>query len=431
MRIGHLDCFSGAAGDMWVGACIDAGVALPDLAAAVEPMGLGVQLVARRVLRCGLAGTRFEVREPPAPAGARQPPHARGHDHGHGHPHEHAHEHGHPHDHERAPRAEADRRPPGGHAHRGLAEIRALLARAKVPAATAARARAVFELLADVESRAHDVPREAVHFHEVGAVDTIVDVVCACHAVGLLGLERLHASAVVVGTGEVDAAHGRLPVPAPGTLAALLGIPIRTGGVAGEMVTPTGAALLKTLVASFEPEHAWVPAAIGYGAGARDLPQRPNLLRLTVGDLRHDVPETTMFEVACNLDTATGEQLGYLLDGLLARGAADAFAVPVHMKKGRPGHQLVALVDGARREAAVAFLLEESSSLGVRMHRVDRAVLERWGEVADTPFGPVRFKCARLPSGALLRRPEDDEVARLVRETGLPRRELLARLARA
>jgi uncharacterized protein (DUF111 family) len=243
-----------------------------------------------------------------------------------------------------------------------------------------------------------------------------------------MGIQRLYSSAVVTGTGRVHCDHGEMPVPAPGTLGNLFGIPVRSGGPQHECTTPTGAALLKVLVDEFEPDLTWVPETTGYGAGSRDIDGYPNLLRFSVGGMRDAGAAQTLTEVTCNLDTLTGEDLGYLLASLLERGAVDAFATPVVMKKGRPAYQVTVLVENADRDLVVQFLLEEALTLGVRMHTVDREVLERWQETVETDLGPVQCKVARLPSGRVIRRPEDDDVQRLTRETAISRPEILARL---
>lgn len=383
MRIAFLDCVAGVAGDMWVAALLDAGLDLVALQSLVGSLGIpGVEVGVERVRRAGLAATRFKV-------------------------------------------ANASQVVP-----RHLPEIRGLVARAAVPEPVRGRALAVFDALAAVEAEAHGIPVDQVHFHELGAVDTVVDVLCACLGVELLGIERIHASAVEVGSGVVQCEHGLLPVPAPGTLGNLLGVPI-TRSRRGECTTPTGAALLRVLCHGFEPPASpFVPERIGHGAGARDTPGAPNVLRVTIGradPLRGAVG--SLLEIACNVDTASGELLAWLIDGALSRGAVDAWAVPATMKKGRPAHVLSALVPEPERDAVIAFLLEESTSLGVRINRVGREVLERWEETVATTLGPVRQKCVRLPSGAVVRRPEDDELRRLAAATGLSRRELLARLA--
>ncbi len=408
MRIAVLDGWSGVAGDMWVGALLDAGLPMAPLEAAVRSLALpGVSIRATKVLRGGLAGTHFvvDVDAAAAASGARQfvPLEVASH--------------------HLVQTATA-----AGHAHRGLREIEAIVARAELPAAVKANCLQTYRALGEVEAAAHGCSIEAVHFHEVGAEDTIVDVVCACLGTHLLSVERIYANGIAVGSGTVRAAHGVLPVPAPATAALLRGIPVRTGGLRGERTTPTGAALLRTLVHEFDAAVTFTAEAIGYGAGTRDGDDVPNLLRLTVGTAAKSTSAVELVELQCQLDTATGEQVGWLLEELLRAGAVDAFAVPVTMKKGRPGLLVTVLCDDARSVPLTNLLLEESSSLGVRRHRVQRTVLERWQETRDTVMGPVVFKVARLPSGVLAARPEDDDVQRLCRERGLGRAEVLRRL---
>lgn len=411
MRIAVLDGWSGVAGDMWVGALLDSGVPLEPLTRAVASLGLaGVRLEATKVLRAGLSGTWFRVLEGDVAAETAAPmfaplPNAR---------------------HGSVVTAGGD----AGHAHRGLAEIEAIVAGGDLPEAVRERCVAVYRAIAEVEAAAHGTTVAAVHFHEVGAVDTIVDVVCACLATHLLGVERIVANDIATGSGTVRAAHGMLPVPAPATAALLLGIPVRSGGLEGERTTPTGAALLRTLVDAFDEPVAFTADAIGYGAGTRDDPKVPNLLRVTVGHATEPGAATALIELNCQLDTAGGELIGWLLDEALARGATDAFATPLQMKKGRPGLLVTVLCDDARAAALRDLLLEESTTLGVRCHRVVRSVLERWQETRDTDLGRVVFKCARLPSGAVVARPEDDELRRLCTATGKGRAEVLRALTR-
>ena len=214
----------------------------------------------------------------------------------------------------------------------------------------------------------------------------------ACLATHLLGIERVYVNGIAVGSGTVRAAHGVLPVPAPATAALLRGIPVRTGGLTGERTTPTGAALVRTLGYAFDEPVSIETESIGYGAGTRDDPDVPNLLRVMVGELRQASSHLGIWELQCQLDTATGEQVGWLLDALLQRGAVDAFATPVTMKKGRPGLLITVLCDEARKRDVSDLLLEESTSLGVREHHVGRRVLERWQEARSSEFGEVLFK---------------------------------------
>jgi len=402
MRVAVFDAFAGVAGDMWVGALLDAGVPLAPLAAAVRSLDLpGVGVRASKVLRAGLAGTHFVVEVGGGTGGTAFAP-------------------------TRTPSSPL--LPAAAHAHRRLADIERIVGRAELPAAVRSHCLAVYRAIGEVEAAAHGCAIEEVHFHEVGAEDTIVDVVCACLGTHLLGVQVIHCNGIAVGSGTVQAEHGTLPVPAPATAALLRGIPVRTGGLRGERTTPTGAALLRELVDHFDTPLTYTVEAIGYGAGTRDDDELPNLLRVSVGTAAASTSAAELVELCCQLDTATGEQIGWLLDELLARGAVDAFATPVTMKKGRPGVLLTVLADDARALLLESFLLEESSTLGVRRHRVMRAVLERWAETRATAFGAVVFKVARLPSGVLCARPEDDEVRRLCREQGLGRAEVLRRL---
>lgn len=409
MRTALLDAWSGVAGDMWVGAMLDLGLPLADLEAAVRSLALpGVSLRVEKVLRASLAGTHFSVVVDSGGAPGAFTPLAAG---------THA---------LVAPGQTMGQG--GGHVHRGLREIEAIVARADLPAPVRERCRQVYRAIGEVEAAAHGCSIDDVHFHEVGAEDTIVDVVCACLGMHLLGVEAAYCNGLAVGSGTVRAAHGVLPVPAPATLRLLQGVPHRSGGLAGERTTPTGAALLRTLVSGYDRPLDWTVDAIGYGAGTRDDPEVPNLLRLSLGRTVAASSPTDLVELACQLDTATGEQLGWLVDELLRRGAVDAFTTPVQMKKGRPGWLVTVLCDDAREPRLADLLLAESSSLGVRRHRVQRRVLERWQETRETALGPVVFKVARLPGGQVVARPEDDELRRLCTERGLGRAEVLRRL---
>ena len=387
MRIAYLDCFAGVAGDMWVAALLDAGLEFRALEAAIDSLRLpGVRIARESVRRAGFAATRFVVTVDAPPV------------------------------------------------ERHLADFVAILDAARdLPAPVRDAAVRTLEYLADAEAAVHGRDRESVHFHEVGGEDTLCDVVGAALGMAELGIERVFASPVEVGDGVVDCDHGRLPVPAPGTLANLVGVPIVRRGFPGERTTPTGAALLRTFVDGYDDPPPFVVRAIGHGAGTRDDPGRPNLLRVTLGDLTGDVlagrVTDALTELCCSVDTATGEALGWLVGRLLEDGARDAWIVPAVGKKGRPLHVVHALVDAAARRAVIDRMLEESTSLGVREHPVGREILPRRSERVDTPLGPVAVKVATLPSGVELRRAEADDVARLAADHGLGRAEVLRRLA--
>ena len=389
---------------MWVGAMLDAGAPMQELVEVVRSLQLpGVSIRDDAVMRASLRGTHFCVDV----GGAQPGQFALLSDRAHS----------------------AVQLPQhDDHVHRRLADIERIVGKAELPEVVREKCIEVYRAIAEVEAEAHGTTIDHVHFHEVGAEDTIVDVVCACLATHLLGIERLYANGIAVGSGTVRAAHGILPVPAPATAALLRGIPVRTGGLKGERTTPTGAALLRTMVHAFDEPVSIVTESIGYGAGTRDDPDVPNLLRVMVGELVEASSQTDLWELQCQLDTATGEQVGWLLDALLQRGAVDAFAAPVTMKKGRPGLLVTVLCDDAHQAVITDLLLEESTSLGVRKHRVARRVLERWQETRPTEMGEVVFKVARLPSGQVVARPEDDELRRLTNAHGLGRAEVLRRL---
>jgi uncharacterized protein (TIGR00299 family) protein len=379
-RLAILDAQSGLAGDMWVGACLDAGAPLERLAAAIAPGRLGCRLTAERVRRAGLVGTKFTVV------------------------------------------VDEDRK----ERERRLPDVLAVLQRLDLPAPVRARAASVFARLAEAEAAAHGIAPDAVHFHEVGAVDAIVDIACGCLAIHELDIAEVYCPSVEAGRGRVRCVHGVLPVPAPATSRLLRGFRQRRTRD-GEHTTPTGAALLAEFVDPRRSLPEFISEVDGYGAGTREVPDLPNLLRLTLARAAA-APAAEVAEISCNLDTADGECLAALLDGCLSRGALDAYVVPLTMKKGRPGFLLCALTSRALESTIARYLLEESSSLGVRVAYHSRYCNERWQEQRDTSLGVVRFKCAKLPSGTLVARPEDDEVVRLVREFGLPRHEVLSRL---
>ena len=470
MRIAFVDCWSGVAGDMLLGALLDLGWPIERLRAGLRAWPVpGDRLTADRVLRAGLAGTKFSLADRPRdvgasgramsprsrPAARREPDddhgehgHAQTHGHDHGHDHGHAHDRDHTHgghSHRQAERGAGEQpgRDPrrtldparGEHRHggRGLPEIERLVRGARLPPAVEERSLAVFRLIADVESRAHAMPVADVHFHEVGAIDTLVDVCGTVLGFHELGVDAIYASAVAVGSGTVRCEHGVLPVPAPGALGALLGVPVRWGDLAGERTTPTGAALLRVLVDAFEPRGLlWVPERSGLGAGTRDDPAVPNLLRVTLGRAGTGAAgdEETVLELRCQVDDVSGDLLGHAMDRLLALGALDVFFTPVQMKKSRPGTLITVLTDPARLDAIEHCLLTETGTLGIRRTEMRRRRLARREEVRDTAFGRVRFKVRTQPDGREVAMPEYDDVHRIAIERGLPLRDVMARLSR-
>ncbi|HXU47091.1 MAG TPA: nickel pincer cofactor biosynthesis protein LarC, partial [Thermoanaerobaculia bacterium] len=342
----------------------------------------------------------------------------------HHHPHEHP-EHGH-HEQGHAPdhgHGHGSDHPPGQahpHAHgRHLAEIRGLLAASGLAASVRERAERLFVRLGEAEAKVHGVALEQVHFHEVGAIDSIVDLVGAAAAIEHLAPARITATPVNVGGGRVRAAHGEMPVPAPATALLLAGIPVYgTGG--GELTTPTGATLLAELVDGFEEFPAMVPESFGYGLGKRDLPGRPNALRIVRGRSASALPRAEVMVVECEVDDLPGEGFGFLMERLLAAGALDAYFTPVQMKKNRPGTLVTLLCRPPQLDELAGLLLLESGSLGCRFQRAERIEAEREVVTVETAFGPIAVKRARLAGRALSAAPEFEDCRRIALERGIP-----------
>lgn len=397
----HLDCASGIAGDMFLGACLDLGMPLDLLAETVARLGLpGVSVESRKALRGGLTGTRFRVLVDGRPLEGPDPEE---HTHSHEHPHHHHH---HPHDH---------------HHGRGLESIRRLIGESGLQAPIKERALRLFQRLGEAEAKAHGVPVERVHFHEVGAVDSIVDLVGAAAAIELLAPERLTCSPVNVGSGRVKTAHGELPVPAPATAELLRGVPVY-GGPGGELTTPTGAVLLAELVDEFTELPALVLEGTGYGLGRKELAHQPNAVRLLAGRGAEAVPQVAVLE--CEVDDLPAEGFGFLMERLLDAGALDVFFTPVQMKKSRPGTLITVLCRRPQIEALAGILLMESGSLGCRYYMANRFEAERETAQVETAFGPVRIKRARFQGRPLAAAPEFEDCRRLALAAGAPWREV-------
>lgn len=412
----HLDCSSGIAGDMFLGACLDLGMPVEVLSDVVARLGLsGVAVEARKASRGGFEGTRFRVLEHgkpiegPDPEEAGHEHHHHHHDHDHGHHHDHGHEHGHHHH---------------GHEHghtRGLAEIRGMIEGSGLSGAVKERALRLFQRLGEAEAKAHGMPIERVHFHEVGAIDSIVDLVGAAAAVEFLAPERLTCGPVNLGSGRVRMAHGEVSIPAPATAELLRGVPV-FGGPGGELTTPTGAVLLAELVDEFVELPAMVLEGAGYGLGKKDLPTHPNALRLLRG--RSATTRAEVMVVETEIDDLPGEGFGFLMERLLAAGALDVYFTPVQMKKSRPGTLVTLLCRRPQLEELAGILLTESGSLGCRYHAASRFEAEREILEVATAFGTVRIKRARLDGRPLAVAPEFEDCRRLALASGVPWRDV-------
>src|SRR3984893_2852409 len=422
MRIAYLDCFSGISGDMFLGALIDAGVSPKLLEDTVAALDIGARLEISRILRAGISATKVDVYvngEKDLPREVFSERQGRGDANEHAHGHGHAHSHGDSHEHHRH-----------GHDHgRGLNEIRRIIEKATISSTAKATAIKIFETLGQAEAEIHNVSIDQVHFHEVGAVDAMVDIVCAAVGAESLEVEGWVCSPLNVGGGTVKCAHGTLPVPAPATLKLLQNAPVYSSGPQVELVTPTGAAIVKTLSTRFAPFPAMKIEKAGYGAGTRDFPEHPNLLRITIGEVeptdRANTPKDRITVLEANLDDLSPQVLAYAMERLLAEGALDVFSVPVQMKKSRPGALLTVLTKMEDAERLTKTIFAETTTLGVRRREEQRQTLSRRWETVDTTWGPVRIKIANMNGSISNYAPEYEDCRTLAEAQQVPLRTIM------
>jgi hypothetical protein len=423
MRTAYLDCFSGMSGDMFLGALADAGVSPELLEKTVAALNIGARLEISRVVRAGISATKVDVYA----HGEKDLPReeywlqASGVGH-HGHHHSHGHEHSHGADPSRAG-------VPALHEHehshsRGLSEIRGIISAAAISERAKKTAIAIFEALGTAEAKIHNSDMESVHFHEVGAVDAMVDIVCATVGAEALGVDEFVCSPLNVGGGTVKCAHGTLPVPAPATLELLKDAPVYSSGLQFELVTPTGAAIVKTLATRFASFPEMKIEKIGYGAGTRDFPGHANVVRLTIGEvqpaLAAKVSEEMITVLEANLDDLNPQVFGYVMDRLLEEGALDVFGVPVQMKKSRPGMVLTVLCRPEDAANFTQFLFTETSTLGVRRREERRQVLTRKWVTVTTEWGDVRVKIASMNGTVTNYAPEYEDCRKIAAEHRVP-----------
>ena len=396
---------------MVLGALLDLGLPLAELRAALGSLAIEYgEIGCDRVLRAGVSATKFRAGADEA-AGGQQPGHV--HPHPPGHADDHAHPHGHAHrqSHATATSVSAtafDQQ----HDHHSLAEIRAAIGRSALSPAGKERAVHLFDRLAEAESAIHDVPIDRIHLHEVGALDSIIDIVGAVHGMEWLGVDDVVVSPLNVGSGTVRCAHGVFPVPAPATARILAGAPIYAGAVQTELVTPTGALLMTGYATRFGPLPAMRVERIGYGAGAKDFTLHPNVLRVLVGTTDAPPASETIVVLECEIDDMNPQLFGPLMDRLYEAGALDVFYAPVQMKKNRPGTLVTVIATPAQREALASVLFVESTTIGVRYREMQRERLERELRIVETPVGPIRFKVATRDGRVLNAAPEFEDVAR-------------------
>jgi uncharacterized protein (TIGR00299 family) protein len=373
MKLAYFDCFAGVSGDMILGSLVDAGVSLDDLRAGLAGLNLdGFELTASKAVKNGITGTQAKVTVEESPI------------------------------------------------HRHLPDIEKIIDGSNLPPDVKEKSIRVFRTLAAAEAEIHNTTPDKIHFHEVGALDAIVDIVGSLLGLSLLGVERVVASRVHVGSGFVECQHGKIPIPSPATVKILEGAPLFSTGIEAELTTPTGAAVLKTMVDQFGPMPSMTVEATGYGAGCRDL-KIPNLLRLIVGrttDSDLETDQVTLIET--NIDDMTPELLGYTLERLMDGGALDVWLTPIQMKKGRPATTLSLLADGDTVEALVNVVLSETSSLGVRLQTMERRKLSRRMHTVRTRFGEVRVKLAMMAGQIRQIAPEYDDCAEIARREKIP-----------
>jgi pyridinium-3,5-bisthiocarboxylic acid mononucleotide nickel chelatase len=387
MKLAYFDCFSGISGDMTLGALVDAGCVVEELRAGLRGLQVpGWDLTARKVWKNGMAATYVKV-------------------------------------------VTEDQAK-----HRSLSVILEILQKSQLAPVVRDRAAAVFQKLGEAEARVHDVPLEKIHFHEVGAVDAIVDIVGACIGFHAMGIEKFACSALNVGGGTAKMAHGVLPVPAPATANLLQGKPTYSNGVQQELVTPTGAAIVATLCDSFGPQPPMSVSAIGYGAGTADLVGQPNVVRILVGEAAEKTVAGFDEEIAvieANLDDMNPQIYGYFSEKALGAGALDVYTTPVQMKKNRPGTLLTVLCKPQDTNALMSLIFAETTTFGARSYRAQRRVLPReWVNVV-TDFGDVRIKVSRMNGRILHVAPEYDDCRKLAAEKNVPLQRVIAAAMRS
>jgi pyridinium-3,5-bisthiocarboxylic acid mononucleotide nickel chelatase len=398
VKLLYFDCFSGAAGDMILGAFLDAGLPLPALKSALGSLGIdGWDVSAERVVKAGITATKFRVHEPAD------------HDHDHRDPHHH-------------------HRP---HRHRTVAEIKEAIDRSALSDAGKIRAKRLFDRLAEAEAAVHDMPVEQVHLHEVGELDSIVDIVGAVFAFEWFNADRVVISPINVGGGMIKTAHGLYPVPAPATVRLLANAPVYGRDVKTELLTPTGALVLSDYASEYGPMPPMRIESTGYGAGDRDLDGTPNVLRLLIGKSDRNASAMRVSVIECEIDDMNPQIFGVLMDRLYAAGALDVFYAPVQMKKNRPGTLVTIIAKPEQRASLIDVMFRESTTIGVRSSEMVRECLDRETVDLVTPIGSVRFKVATRGGEVFNAQPEFADVARLAEVQGRPLKEVQAIVTKA
>ncbi len=380
MKIAYLDCFSGVSGDMLVGSLLDAGLPFEELERIISGLNLnGYKISAKKEGRNNIFGTRFYVSLKEKDQKARY-----------------------------------------------LKDIKEIIKSGDIPLAVVEKCISVFEKLANTEGEIHHVSPDQLHFHELGAVDSIIDIVASVVGIYLLGIEKLFVSRMPVGKGIITSAHGKIPLPSPATIALLKGVPIYDSGQEVEMVTPTGAALITSLCSSFGPMPSMIVDRVGYGAGSRTLADRPNFLRILIGNDIDKQRSETVVVLESNLDDMSPELLGYLMDRLFDAGAKDVAFSHIQMKKNRPGIQLQVIGQPEDKDRLSNIIFRESTTLGIRFHYSQRSVLTRGELMVESPWGKMRVKKVINQGGETALLPEYEECSRIAKTNNLALRDVYA-----
>jgi uncharacterized protein (TIGR00299 family) protein len=437
MRVAYLECFSGISGDMFLGALVDAGVRPELLQETVAALDIGARLEFSRVVRSGISAAKADVWVDGKKDALREDDSSK---HEHGHKHEYSHREHEQGEHQHSDHGQSSRaRVPAPHEHshgRALTEIKRIISASSISSGAKKTAISIFEALGTAEAKIHDTSVEEVHFHEVGAVDAIVDIVCAAVGFEALAVDEVVCSPLNVGGGMVQCAHGTFPVPAPATVELLKEAPVYSTGPQVELVTPTGAAIVKTLARRFAAFPEMKIEKSGYGAGSRDFPGHPNVVRLTVGEtsthgLAAKVESETIAVLEANLDDLNPQIFGYVMDRLFEEGALDAFALPVQMKKNRPGTLLTVLCKPERAGALTQLIFTETSTLGVRRREETRRILARRWQSVHTSWGEVRIKIASMNGTVTNYAPEYEDCRKIAAKNHVPLKTVMQAAARA
>lgn len=379
MTTAYFDCFSGISGDMTLGALVDAGVSIDALRLELSKLNLpGYEITAEKVKRSGLSATKVHVRLDDKPQPARH-----------------------------------------------LSDIRSIIEASALSTAIKQKSIGIFERLAQAEAKVHGTTPDQVHFHEVGAVDAIIDIVGSVIGLEMLGITTIAGSSVNLGSGSIKTAHGMLPVPAPATVELLRGIPCYGSSVPFELTTPTGAVILSTLGSSFGPMPQMAVSKTAYGAGNKDIPGQPNVLRLMIGEPASSYDEDTSIVIETNIDDMNPQLYEHMIDKLMQQGAHDAYLTPIIMKKGRPAILLSVLTDSTKQDAVLDTIFRETTSIGVRIREVDRKKLTREIVVIDTAYGKIRVKVSKRGEEILTATPEYEDCRKIAEEKQVPLKQVI------